>query len=162
LFSLLAASRVGTQGKIFSFEPDPEVAARLRRNIARNNLSNIAVVEAGVWSEKGAKNFVLAASSSPDRGTGKIAPGGKVGISVGCVTLDGFTKSSPPPDAVKCDVEGAELEVLNGAWTMLRTKRPWILCEMHSAATEQAWRQFLSKLGYTFERVDENHVLAQP
>src|SRR5271170_5235092 len=34
LFSLLAARLVGATGKVVSFEPDPGVAARLRRNIA--------------------------------------------------------------------------------------------------------------------------------
>src|SRR5271170_1217843 len=34
LFSLLAARIVGAGGRVFSFEPDAEVARRLRRNIA--------------------------------------------------------------------------------------------------------------------------------
>src|SRR4029077_12076424 len=39
-FSLLAAKLVGTTGKVFSFEPDPENAGRLVRNIERNGFTN--------------------------------------------------------------------------------------------------------------------------
>ena len=44
LFTLLAARLVGDSGKVFSFEPDPENAARLRRNIQRNGFANVTVV----------------------------------------------------------------------------------------------------------------------
>ena len=69
-FSLLAARIVGPTGKVFSFEPDVQIAERLRRNAGRNGFSNIAVVELGVWSASGTLNFITADSSSPDRGVG--------------------------------------------------------------------------------------------
>ena len=56
-FSLLAARIVGPTGKVFSFEPDVQIAERLRRNAGRNGLSNIAVVELGVWSASGHSEF---------------------------------------------------------------------------------------------------------
>ena len=74
-FSLVAARIVGESGQMFSFELDPEIAARLRRNIERNNLSNVTVVEAGLWSSNGKLNFVPADPASPDRGTGQFAGG---------------------------------------------------------------------------------------
>src|SRR6202041_3672613 len=74
LFSLLAARVAGPTGKIFSFEPDAQIAERLRRNAAYNGFSNITVVELGVWSASGILNFVRADSSSPDRGVGRFQP----------------------------------------------------------------------------------------
>jgi predicted RNA methylase len=50
LFSLMAARLVGASGEVYSFEPDPVNAARLRRNVAQNRLTNVTVVEHGVWS----------------------------------------------------------------------------------------------------------------
>lgn len=163
LFSLLAARIVGPSGQVFSFEPDTEAAARLRRNIARNDFSNVTVVEAGVWSSSGSVKFVPADSSSPDHGTGRfIAEDYGAGALVRCVALDDFIVSNPPPDAIKCDVEGAELEVFRGAEKVLRTSRPWILCEMHSETNDQSSRAFVGRVGYIFEPVDATHVLALP
>src|SRR5580692_8767864 len=164
LFSLLAARSTGPTGKVFSFEPDVQVAERLRRNAARNGLSNITVVEMGVWSASGTLNFVSADSSSPDRGVGRIQPDGPsaTGIPARCVSLDDFVRGTPAPHAIKCDVEGAELEVFRGAKNLLQAHHPWILCELHSRANDQAWRELIGGFGYSFESVDESHVLALP
>jgi FkbM family methyltransferase len=163
LFSLLASRIVGPAGKVVSFEPDPEIAARLRRNIARNGFTNVKVVESGVWSVTRSVNFLPADASSPDRGTGRFVEEQDAATAlVRCIALDDFVRNGPAPHAIKCDVEGAEVEVLRGAENVLRTARPWILCEMHSAANDQAVREFLGRLGYSFQPVDDTHVLALP
>lgn len=161
-FTLLAARLVGETGRVFSFEPDPENAARLRRNIQRNGFTNVTVVDAGIWSVTQKLNFVAADSASPDHGIGKfIAPNGRdIGTLIPCISLDDFTIDSPLPDAIKCDVEGAEIEALRGAERILRTKHPWIVCEMHSAANERAAREILRRFDYTLEAGDNGHVLA--
>jgi len=69
-------------------------------------------------------------------------------------------ETAPAPDAIKCDVEGAEIEVLCGAERTLRMKRPWIICETHSEENERCVRKILRGLGYTLEMMDDNHVLA--
>src|ERR1700730_3874804 len=105
-FSLLAARLVGAAGQVFSFEPDPEIAGRLRRNIARNGFINATVIEAGIWSASGTVNFVAADLSSPDRGVGKFVAGegAAAGTPMRCVALDDFVGRAPTPDAIKCDV----------------------------------------------------------
>ncbi len=163
-FSLLAARLVGATGKVFSFEPDPEIAGRLRRNIARNGFRNVQVVEAGVWSASGNINFVAADVSSPDRGLGKIVTGEGAPSArpIRCVALDEFIQSVPPPDAIKCDVEGAEIEVFRGAEKLVATRHPLILCEMHSQENDKFLREHFCRLGYLPESVDDLHVLAVP
>lgn len=163
LFSLLASRIVGAGGKVISFEPDPEIARRLRRNIARNGFTNVTVVESGVWSVTENVNFLPADASSPDRGTGRfVGQEGAATALVRCIALDDFARDTPAPNAIKCDVEGAEVEVLRGAENVLHTARPWILCEMHSTANDQAAREFLGRLGYSFQPVDDTHLLALP
>jgi FkbM family methyltransferase len=166
LFTLIASRCVGDAGKVFSFEPDSIVAAQLRRNVERNGFHNVTVAEAGVWSTSGNVNFIPAEDSSPDRGTGRFvttpAENGQKETSIKCVSLDDFVSNAPLPNAIKCDVEGAEVEVLIGAENILRHGHPWILCEMHSSANDDAARKFLGRLGYSFESLDDNHVLALP
>ena len=162
LFSLLAARIVGPAGRVFSFEPDPEVAARLRRNVERNNFTNITVVQAGVWSRSCRKIFFPADASSPDRGLGKfsIEDDGISGVALECVALDNFVEGAPMPNAIKCDVEGAEAEVLKGAGKILRGARPWMICALHSEENEHAVRETLSAAGYRIQFVDATHLLA--
>lgn len=164
LFSLLAARLVGPEGKVFSFEPDSSVAARLRRNITRNGFENVTVTEAGVWSTSGDMKFVAADPSSPDRGLGRVVPGDDdaAGTPTKCIALDDFVKTSPVPDAIKCDVEGAEVEVFRGAVKLLESHRPWIVCEIHSPANDGALRSQLGRFGYHLETVDANHLLWLP
>lgn len=163
LFSLLAARAVAPGGSVFSFEPDPEIATRLRRNAAKNNFANIAVLEAGVWSSSADVNFVSADPNSPDRGTGRFVVGAdRDATPRKCVALDDFIADHPGPDAIKCDVEGAEVEVLRGAEKLIRSRRPCILAEMHSDANARSCRDFLRRVGYTIELVDDTHILAVP
>jgi FkbM family methyltransferase len=162
LFTLLAARLVGSRGKVFSFEPDAQTAARLRRNIEHNGFENVTVVEAGVWSSSGTLNFVMGDPSSPDRGLGRFVAGenGAAGTPMRCVSLDDFMESAPPPDVIKCDVEGAEAEVFGGAEKFFRTSRPLIVCEIHSEANERALRNIFSEYAYNIESLDTNHILA--
>ena len=162
LFTLLAAQLVGDSGKVFSFEPDPENAARLRRNIQRNGFTNVTVVESGIWSATGKLNFVVSSSASPDHGVGKFVAveSGATGALTSCVSLDDFALDAPPPDAIKCDIEGAEVEALRGGTKMLRLQRPWIICEMHSDANRRTATELLGSFGYTTVALDDDHVLA--
>jgi FkbM family methyltransferase len=163
-FSLIAARLVGETGKVFSFEPDPEVTSRLHRNIERNGFTNVKVIEAGIWSESGLVRFIAADGSSPDRGVGRFVAGdcGSAGISTQCVALDDFVCSAPPPDVIKCDVEGAEVEVFCGAENLLTSRHPLILCEMHSEANDTLLRERFGRLGYVLKSMDDLHLLAVP
>lgn len=163
-FSMLAARIVGANGRVCSFEPDPETANRLQRNVVRNGFQNVTIVRKGVWSASGKRPFTPAGSSSPDHGTGSFVRGDNAASAVllDCVALDDFVRDAPPPHAIKCDVEGAELEVLRGGERMIRAHRPWILCEMHTEANDRACHELLRKFGYQVDAVDANHVLALP
>jgi FkbM family methyltransferase len=164
-FTVLAARLVGPQGRVVSFEADPENALRLRENIERNNFSNVTVEQKAVWSAPGTVTFVRADSCvSPDRGLGHISPNTSASdsILVTAVSLDTYTRTIQAPDFLKCDVEGAELEVFAGARQLLADKRPGILCEMHSEMNCQQLLKEFADFGYICTMIDETHVLALP
>jgi FkbM family methyltransferase len=164
LFSLLASRLVESNGRVFSFEPDHLTALRLRRNIEKNGLNNIVIVEAGVGSATRMAPFLSAASASPDRGVGRFATAGEQTSTeeLQCYALDDFVAEFPRPCAIKCDVEGAEVEVIRGARNLFASFRPWIIFEIHSVANGEAVRDLCCNLGYKIRAIDENHVLAQP
>jgi FkbM family methyltransferase len=164
-FSLLAAQLVGSTGRVVSFEADPEIAGRLQENVARNNLLNVTVEQKAVWSEARTVSFArVDAATSPDRGLGHVTAEAaeENAIHVEAVSLDEYTRTAPAPDFLKCDVEGAEVEVFRGAARLLGEKRPGILCEMHSEANRQRLTEEFLRLGYSCKLIDENHVLALP
>ncbi|HXN21381.1 MAG TPA: FkbM family methyltransferase [Candidatus Dormibacteraeota bacterium] len=166
-FSLLAARLVGKYGRVTAFEADLEIAERLREHVARNGFSWIAVEEKAVWSsEHRTVSFARSDPAvSPDRGLGHVVPAAGAGtIDVEAISLDDyyFSSSFRAPDFLKCDVEGAEVEVFRGARRLLKEKRPGILCEMHSEENRRILVDEFSRLGYVSKPCDEHHVLAVP
>ena len=164
-YSLLAARLVGPQGLVVAFEADPEVAARLRENVAHNDLSWIRVEQKAVWSESRPVEFArVDPSVSPDRGLGHVATAreGSEVIIVSAVSLDDYCHESLPPVFIKCDFEGAEVSAYRGANRLLREKRPIILCEIHTSENKAQLVNEFSALGYRCLDSDMNHVLALP
>jgi len=87
------------------------------------------------------------------------------------VSIDGLVADGlPAPDVVKIDVEGAELEVLDGMERTLRELRPALVIELHETNVPVADR--LESAGYRVENLDgpepvrdapgDVHVLARP
>ena len=163
-FTLLGARLVGEKGRVTSFEADPEIAARLREHISRNHFSRVTVEEKAVWSKQTVVKFSRSDPNvSPDRGLGHIASASEAAtIEVQAVSLDEYTSTFPAPDFLKCDVEGAEVEVFGGARRLLSEKRPGILCEMHSEENRRILLDEFARLRYRCSLCGENHVLALP
>jgi FkbM family methyltransferase len=163
-FSLLAARMVGERGRVVAFEADPEIAARLREHVDRNALSCATIVEKAVWSEASRVFFErVDPARSPDRGLGHVAEAAAPNtIEVDTVTLDDFVRTSPAPDLIKCDVEGAEVEVFRGARKLLAEKRPIIICEIHSEANRRALLSDLNRFDYLCEQKGPRQLLALP
>jgi len=165
-FSLIAARLVGPSGGVVSFEADPEIAARLRENLARNNFAHAVVEQKAVWSEPTTVSFARVDSRvSPDRGLGHVSTENSSAentIQVEAVSLDQYVALHPPPDFLKCDVEGAEVAVFQGAQQLLQKNRPILLVEMHSSKNHCSLVAKFTQLGYLCHDLDENHVLALP
>jgi FkbM family methyltransferase len=163
-FSLIAARLVGPTGRVISFEADPEIAARLRENLARNHFSHARVEQKAVWSGAAAVSFArVDLNSSPDRGLGHVsAESSGDTITVEAVSLDSYVTAQNFPNFLKCDVEGAEAEVFQGANRLLAERRTILLVEMHSPENHRTLATKFVELGYTVRNLDENHVLALP
>ena len=80
------------------------------------------------------------------------------------VTLDHeMPRVSQEPVVIKIDVEGFEGRVIDGGPEFLQRYRPYLSIDIHvdpfqtHTTTEAEVRQKLSRLGYTFEKL--NHVL---
>jgi FkbM family methyltransferase len=125
-YTILAARLVGPEGRVVAFEPHPENVKALERNVAANGLANVVVVPKAVSSRSGAARL-----THGDRATARLHDG--PGHDVRTIALDEFVDEHAAlvPAVVKIDVEGHELDVLEGARRTLGSARPALLCEQH-------------------------------
>jgi FkbM family methyltransferase len=141
LYAIGAARRVGANGAVYAFEPEPAVAAALRRHVAINGCGDVVqVVEAGVGDHPGEARFASAGveTSITTSSNGK-------GISVPLTTLDEAVPACRI-SVMKIDVEGYEGHVLRGAGALLADSKRAPACiyiELHP----YAWSQFGTSLG---------------
>jgi FkbM family methyltransferase len=147
-YTLLFSKLAGPSGKVFAFEPVPRNAAFIRKHIELNQCSNVVVHEIALTDKDGYAQLVS------DRAMSRLDPDG--GISVRCCKLDSL--SLPPPDWMKIDIEGAEIEMLAGAESVIRAWHPALAVSLHiplERARECA--QWLEGLGYSVKWSDQSY-----
>ena len=146
IYSLLASLRAGPSGRVYAFEPLERNLEYLRQHIALNNLQNCTAFGQAVCNEEGTRSFSAAAMESP---MAHLSPNGE--LLVPSTTLDSGIygpRRLGPPDIIKIDVEGAELEVLQGSHRALAEFHPTIFLEIHGTQLHAKCRAFLAKVGY--------------
>jgi FkbM family methyltransferase len=148
-FTLLASRLVGPEGRVVAFEPLPRALELLRRHVELNAVENVQVVDAAVSSRDGEALF-----RDDSLTMGRLTDDGDIRVRL--VALDGLCAAGelPVPDVLKIDVEGAELDVLEGARTLLAERHPALLVSTHGRASHEACCAFLSAAGYRHELID--------
>ena len=141
--SLVYSKLVGSRGVVYAFEPDPNNIVLLQKHIALNGIDNIVVVSAAVSNKNDVVGFQEQASQ------GRLVANSK--YLVRCTTMDDFVKMGfPLPNFVKIDVEGAELDVLEGGRGVINARSAfWLMGDYKPA---QCAPHF-ARSGYTIERV---------
>jgi FkbM family methyltransferase len=128
-FTILAASLVGPTGRVLAFEPEPGSCRWLRKSIARNGYANVRLYEAALSDANGMALLHLGKASEWH----SLLPGrhnrSGVVVEVATRTLDSVLREIPacPATVIKIDVEGAELQVLQGASATLAQNRNLVL-----------------------------------
>ena len=118
-------------GLLWCFEPNPENIPWLTWNIEANDLRRVAEVHpVAVGAREGTVHLGL---REPGGGNGAITldVGNDEDVAVEVKRIDDYTFPCPV-SFVKIDVEGFELEVIRGMWTLLERDRPVILGEFNA------------------------------
>jgi FkbM family methyltransferase len=161
----IMAKRVGETGKVLSFEPNPEVYEELSENIklwqedlgwhqihaqkiALSNQSGLGVLSIPQANREEASLV----STTQVRNTQNNESHFKT-YTVSLKTLDELLKSDESIGLIKIDVEGHELEVLQGATDLItKQKIRDIIFEEHRGYPSPV-SQFLEEHGYTVFRL---------
>jgi FkbM family methyltransferase len=146
IYSLLASVRVGPAGKVYAFEPLERNLGYLRRHMTLNRVQNCVVLDAAVSDSDALRRF---STKCWDFSMGRLSEQGDVEVAT--VTLDSCIyreKGLRPPDTIKIDVEGGELEVLQGATRTFTEFHPVVFLEVHGRQLHVDCCTFLVAKGY--------------
>jgi FkbM family methyltransferase len=126
IHSLVLASCVGKQGRVYAYEPNSALRERFIENMTLNAVQNVVFRGSGAGSSDGTSRF------SPPKnqfyiGLGKFDPCGSIETEM--VTLDSDLRGAGPISLIKVDVEGMEMEVVRGARSLIADHRPALVLE---------------------------------
>jgi FkbM family methyltransferase len=161
-YAVLAAKKVGHTGMIHAIEPCDETATILKKNVEINQLDNVKVHVKAAGRIRESRMFQITGSSDshgfyihPNTPTLRT-------INVEQVPLDEIV--SGPLGVVKIDVEGAEIEVLDGMQRILQgNPQLTIFAEWFPAGMRSAGRdplelpEYIRHCGFSSIQVIDDH-----
>lgn len=121
-YTLTLSKLVGEDGKIYAIEPSQSNYKKLNDNIAINNLDNCITSNIALSSKSG--EFLFSVSPNQNSGWGRLGKwkSAQSEVIVNVNTLDDFVifNNISNIDFLKIDIEGHELEFLQGAKNTLK------------------------------------------
>lgn len=164
-FTILMSKLVGPTGRVSAFECNPEVTSKLIANIEKNQLDNVGVYHNPLWHRPGPVQFWVNRDSTggsalwdvaewPQNTLSQLDP--KV-LQLNATTIDILmAPEKHAPSVIKMDVEGAEFDIMRGAWeTLERADYPaTIISELNPFGLKQLggstgeYRDFMFERGY--------------
>jgi FkbM family methyltransferase len=138
-FSLKASSKVGKTGRIVAFEPDPGTLKLLGDNVAANNAGNVTVEPIACTDRE--QMLTLWAAGESNTAKSSLSRQNAAQVSASEAPKPYTVRGRPIDDvvgelnltrvdAIKIDVEGAEVLVLRGSVETLKRFHPRVVVEV--------------------------------
>ena len=153
-YTLQLARVVGKSGLVIAVEPHPRNYDVLMRNIRENNFENIIALNIAAWNYDGEIELFPGKSSGlhsvkrslqEQQGVSSEKPP----LKVKAKRLDDVLETiGADVDWIKIDVEGAEIEVLQGLEKTLKKNHPKLIIESWRPNQKKV-RKLMEKFGYT-------------
>jgi FkbM family methyltransferase len=130
VYTYFMSRAVGQGGRVLAYEPQPDLAAYVQAGMARAH--NVTVRPVALGERLGTAELTIPSRDGrPEQGwatlRANVGPGRKAVVDV--TTLDDEL-SDDDVSFIKIDVEGFELQVIQGARQLLRRTRPVVLLEI--------------------------------
>lgn len=162
-YSIILAKRVNSC-LVYSFEPNPQSFARLKRNVhlmrldkeitAQNAALGEAVAELQFYISSDSARSSLHKFNASVRGNRIVNT-----VTVNCYSIDYLVEAGicKAPNILKIDTEGHEYEVLLGARETISNSHPQIFVESHRISDTNNNRDkikaLLAQSGYNFKEI---------
>lgn len=123
--------------RVISFEPSENVLPFLRRTIAGNPFgSRWQLIEKAIGDKEGTSEFIISSQAESPfdgfRNTHRASASSTITVRVTTLDTTWHALGRPAVSIIKCDVEGADLDVLEGARSCLTATGAAILTEWNS------------------------------
>ena len=153
--SLAYSKKTGVQGQVYSFEPDSENIKTFNKNKSLNdNSNNIKLIDKGIWD----KEDTLVFYESGTVGSSVIYEGEhSKKITIEVVSIDTFLENEKLKaiDFIKMDIEGAEIEALEGAVNSIKKFSPsFAIASYHIVNNEPTYialEAFFKRINYPYK-----------
>jgi FkbM family methyltransferase len=157
VYTRFLLGRAGSDGAVFAFEPHPEVFAALQRQFAGRR--NCRLFRLALSSRRREGLYLCVPKLYgivPEPALSHLSTTLEVGaIPVEVRRLDDFAAELARIDFIKADIEGGELEFLEGSSEIIATHRPLILFEcMDMDRQYDVLRGFAEPRGYRLCALD--------
>ncbi|MCR4432903.1 MAG: FkbM family methyltransferase [Caldiserica bacterium] len=122
---------VGEEGQVFCFEPVSENYRVLLENLAENGTKNIVPVNLAVGETSGEIRISGSGGGAAHSDSGKI---------VSCTSIDDFVRNNnlARVDMIKMDIEGYEMNALQGAVETLKDFKPKLAISVYHGGEDLA------------------------
>jgi FkbM family methyltransferase len=138
LYTVLLSRYVGETGCVVAFEPMPETRSALQRTLALNRCRNVQVRHEAVADASGRRLFYDTGNEVSNENSLVPLEQATAVLEVPMVSLDGLQLDDV--SCLKVDVEGAELDVLEGARELIARWQPVIALDVHPEQLRQGGR----------------------
>ena len=148
--------------QVEAFEPVPASAVAARANAALNDLDTITVHEAAISDRDGSDWFQVPDERSWSHLAAPVsheAPDRRINVKVIALDEEIARGGIPTPDVIKIDVEGAEVAVLRGLASTLRSRKVTVICELHASNIDVL--KLMTEVGYTVQTLDGTAPIAE-
>lgn len=168
--TLAFASLVGSSGCVYAFEPNPYNMERIRQHIGKNQplAECIRIMDYALSNSDDQQPLRISPlyflSSIGYLDTNGTYPSERISKStynklettmVSVRRADSLIKEGlQPPALIKIDVEGAEVQVLEGAQDLLSMRRPALIIEVHNIKNMFLVQEILLNLDYKSRFLD--------
>jgi FkbM family methyltransferase len=152
VYTKLLSDWVGPEGSVYSYEPIPETFQYLRHNVEKFRLANVTLHNSAVSSRCGRMTMTV-----PNGNFYRASISSVGNREIRVVRLDDEFVEPRRVTFIKCDVEGHEQEVIDGAMRLVERDHPVWLMETKSIAVVQR----MTELGYAGMRLGHDWLFRQ-
>ena len=117
---------------MYLFEPQPSLSENIRKSISINRFDDVHVIEVLLGNYDGMGELYLTSHAIHASMIPREATFDKIALPICKVDTLVASGRCPPPDLIKIDTEGAELQILEGMRQTLIEHAPTILFEANS------------------------------
>jgi FkbM family methyltransferase len=136
-YSVLLADLIGDAGRLVAVEPNPHVAAKLRKTLSINGFDGRATVREVALTQAADGKIAFFMPAGQPLNSRVVPPdsaceGGET-ITVGATNIDALCAKLDRVDFIKVDAEGAEAGIIEGMKETIARHRPTLLLETNAA-----------------------------